>query len=469
MSRCQQVVRPIARCLRQGNPAQPASPSVSAVTARFFSNSTSRRDVETTTTSSTTPAAADAQAAHDLSANATRAPSSVREQWMDPNTTTLVWAERRLLKQGSEPIGSRRRRAAVRQSPNIPFEQLPYHAFQEARKVLGEDRAQKLEAISETADEIRKLEARPADVYRAGDYHKQKRLDSLRRHLEYLKIQADINDPAVRRKYEDGHGDMSKPIYRHFAEEKWRSMAYKILAQRVQQFHIVPDVLSSFDPKMDLQLSFHGYRVDPGEIVDSLVSEAPPNLRVQVFDGEERLVSVVVMDSDVPDPDRDAFGRRLHFLAANVRLTCLTKNISLKRVAEADGQLAVPWLPPFSQEGAPYHRLSVWVLEQDRKLDVDKLKEAYSNRSRFSMQSFRSRFHVQPFGFNMFRAIWDENTAKVMERNGIPGAEVIYRRKRVYSLQSPKKARGWEAKRQGPKYRQLWKYTKRIGKMSGGR
>jgi large subunit ribosomal protein L35 len=422
---------------------------------------------------------------------------------MDPNTTTLVWAERRLLKQGSEPIGSRRRRAAVRQSPNIPFEQLPYHAFQEARKVLGEDRAQKLEAISETADEIRKLEARPADVYRAGDYHKQKRLDSLRRYLEYLKIQADINDPAVRRKYEDGHGkplryaeqipttlpppallignrftdmsvlfplgDMSKPIYRHFAEEKWRSMAYKILAQRVQQFHIVPDVLSRFDPKMDLQLSFHGYRVDPGEIVDSLVSEAPPNLRVQVFDGKERLVSIVVMDSDVPDPEKDAFGRRLHFMAANVRLTCLTKNISLKRVAEADGQLAVPWLPPFSQEGAPYHRLSVWVLEQDRRLDVEKLKEAYSNRSRFSMQSLRSRFHVQPFGFNMFRAIWDENTAKVMERNGIPGAEVIYRRKRVYSLQSPKKARGWEAKRQGPKYRQLWKYTKRIGKMSGGR
>lgn len=463
------MVRPIARCLRQGNPAQPASPSVSAVTARFFSNSTSRRDVEPTSTSSTTPAAADAQAAHDLVANATKAPNSVREQWMDPNTTTLVWAERRLLKQGSEPIGSRRRRAAVRQSPNIPFEQLPYHAFQEARKVLGEDRAQKLEAISETADEIRKLEARPADVYRAGEYHKQKRLDSLRRHLEYLKIQADINDPAVRRKYEDGHGDMSKPIYRHFAEEKWRSMAYKILAQRVQQFHIVPDVLSRFDPKMDLQLSFHGYRVDPGEIVDSLVSEAPPNLRVQVFDGKERLVSVVVMDSDVPDPEKDAFGRRLHFMAANVRLTCLTKNISLKRVAEADGQLAVPWLPPFSQEGAPYHRLSVWVLEQDRRLDVDKLKEAYSNRSRFSMQSLRSRFHVQPFGFNMFRAIWDENTAKVMERNGIPGAEVIYRRKRVYSLQSPKKARGWEAKRQGPKYRQLWKYTKRIGKMSGGR
>lgn len=128
---------------------------------------------------------------------------------MDPNTTTLVWAERKLLKQGTEPVGSRRRRAAVRQSPNIPFEQLPYHAFQEARKVLGEDRAEKLEAIRETAEEIAKLKTRPASVYRAGEHHKQKKLDSLRRHLEYLKIQADINDPAVRRKYEDGHGEFS--------------------------------------------------------------------------------------------------------------------------------------------------------------------------------------------------------------------------------------------------------------------
>lgn len=210
MSRCHQVVRPMARCLRQGTSAQQASPSISAAAARFFSNSTSRRDVEPTTSSSTAPAAsaADAQAVQDLANAPPKAPNPMREQWMDPNTTTLVWAERKLLKQGTEPIGSRRRRAAVRQSPNIPFEQLPYHAFQEARKVLGGDRAQKLEAISETSEEIRKLEARPADVYRAGEHHKQKKLDSLRRHLEYLKIQADINDPAVRRKWEDGHGKL---------------------------------------------------------------------------------------------------------------------------------------------------------------------------------------------------------------------------------------------------------------------
>lgn len=265
--------------------------------------------------------------------------------------------------------------------------------------------------------------------------------------------------------------DLSKPIYRHFAREKWLGMSYKILAQRVQQFHIVPDVLPRFDPKMDVQLSFHGYKVTPGETVDSLVSEAPPNLRVQVFDNKERLVSVVVLDSDVPDPENDSFGPRLHFMAANVPLSYATKNISLSRLSGGSKEhLAVPWLPPTSQEGAPYHRLSVWLLEQPegKKLDVGKLREAYSKRDGFNLRSFRGEHKAKPFGFNMFRTEWDEGTAKVMERHGIPGADLVFRRKRVHSLKPPKKARGWEARRQGPKYRQLWKYTKRIGRMSGG-
>ncbi|CCF38010.1 hypothetical protein CH063_09215 [Colletotrichum higginsianum] len=49
-----------------------------------------------------------------------------------------------------------------------------------------------------------------------------------------------------------------------------------------------------------------------------------------------------------------------------------------------------------------------------------------------------------------------------MERAGMPGADVEFRPTRVYSLKEPKTPRGWEAKRQGPKYKHLWKYTKRI-------
>lgn len=103
------------------------------------------------------------------------------------------------------PIGSRRRRAALKSSANIPFEQLPYQCFQEARKVLQADREEKLEMIAKERLRIKRLEAQDASIS-GGESQKQTRLDSLRRHLEYLKIQADINDPLIKKRFEDGEG-----------------------------------------------------------------------------------------------------------------------------------------------------------------------------------------------------------------------------------------------------------------------
>lgn len=132
--------------------------------------------------------------------------AALRAQWLDPNTTTLIWAEKKLQKQGIEVVGSRRRRAAVRQTSDLPFEQLPYHAYQEARKLLAADRLQKLEEIKRAYQKLKTVEAQPAEIYRGGIAHKNKKLYSLRKQLWWLKIQADINDPDVRRKWEDGHG-----------------------------------------------------------------------------------------------------------------------------------------------------------------------------------------------------------------------------------------------------------------------
>lgn len=220
MSRCQRAARPIALCFRPAYSSQFSVPCASATTTRLFSNSASRRDVEPTTTSSS----ADAQATQDLlNADASKPPgatesdealtaarrSELKAQWLDPNTTTLAWAEKKLQTKGINPIGSRRRRAAVRQTPNIPFEQLPYHAFQEARKILAEDRAEKLEQIKQAYRRLKTVEATPADTYKGGQGHKNIKVYSLRKHLEYLKIQADVNDPAVKRKFEDGLGKLT--------------------------------------------------------------------------------------------------------------------------------------------------------------------------------------------------------------------------------------------------------------------
>lgn len=125
---------------------------------------------------------------------------------MDPNTTTIRWAEEKLKKQGTPPIGSRRRRAAVRTTGSIPFEHLPYQCFQEARTVLQADRQLKLAAIQEKLEKIRRLEAMDPGTLPGGKVQKHHKLRGLRQELEKLKILADINDPLVKRRFEDGQG-----------------------------------------------------------------------------------------------------------------------------------------------------------------------------------------------------------------------------------------------------------------------
>ena len=108
-----------------------------------------------------------------------------------------------------EPIdhspGSRRSKAAIRSNLNVPFEKLPYQCFQEARKVLQIDREQKVRQIQTERARIARLLERDASEF-GGEKQKSIKLESMRKHLEHLKILADINDPIVKKKFEDGQG-----------------------------------------------------------------------------------------------------------------------------------------------------------------------------------------------------------------------------------------------------------------------
>lgn len=180
MSTRRGVGRPLVQCLRQAQ----AAPAL----ARLFTASSSCRE-ETTTATTTSPSE-----------------EPINPLDLDPNTALGRWAESQLAKLGTPPIGSRRRRSALRTSQNIPFEQLPYQCFQEARKILAADREEKLQAIAAEAAKIRRLEGIDPDALKGGERMRQMKLASLRKYVEKLKILADINDPAVKRRFEDGQG-----------------------------------------------------------------------------------------------------------------------------------------------------------------------------------------------------------------------------------------------------------------------
>ncbi|KAF6222239.1 hypothetical protein HO133_001325 [Letharia lupina] len=320
---------------------------------------------------------------------------------------------------------------------------MPYQCFQEARAVLAEDRSRKLLEIAEMRKRIAFWQNVPASDL-GGEYAKKGKLVRMQRYLEQLKILADVNDPVIKKRFEDGMGDMDRPIYRYLADRKWREYKRKLLMQRISQMHIVPDMLPHLDPIAEVSLGFGRRNVQPGEFVDSRVSEIPARLNVRVFDKGERLVSIAVVDQDVPDEERDSFGSRCHFLAVNVPLSPTNTSIPLFKLKKEE-HIVHPWLPPYAEKGAPYHRLAVFVIQQDgawkgASLDIKALRESSRNkRDGWKIRRFVDKKPLKPIGMHLFRSKWDEGTDGVVTRAGVKGMNIEFTRKKPEKLPYKKK------------------------------
>jgi len=227
---------------------------------------------------------------------------------------------------------------------------------------------------------------------------------------------------------------MNKPIYRYLADRKWKEYRRRVLVQRIEQMNIIPDVVPHFEPTADVKLAFGSRNVQPGDFVDSTVSETPCRLNVQLFDRGERLVTIAVVDSDVPNVEKNNFDYRCHFLASNISISPTSPSINLAKLS-ADSQVVLPWLAPFAQKGSPYHRLSILILQQKDNIPVDiNIAKLKAHRDGFVMRSFMTRHLLKPFGVTLFRSKYDEGTAGVMTRAGAEGADLELKRVKVEPL-----------------------------------
>lgn len=190
--------RPLARCLQCTKHDRISLP------IRSFT--TSRPALLDTTTTTSEPASTEAP------------PPAAQPATLNPERVSKPAAERRLVEQtGKQPIASRRRRHMLNQTQNIPFEQLPFQCFQEARKILQEDRKEKLEEIRVQRERIERLKQQ--NVAPQDEGRREHRLKSMRERLEYTKILADINDPVVKRTFEDKQGACLLSITRHIEQD----------------------------------------------------------------------------------------------------------------------------------------------------------------------------------------------------------------------------------------------------------
>lgn len=196
---------------------------------------------------------------------------------------------------------------------------------------------------------------------------------------------------------------------------------------------VVPDVIPNCDSVVDIRMNFGRVKVQPGDFVDSAVSEKPCRLSIQSFEKEPRLVTIAVIDPDVPNLKNDSFDSRCHFLATNIEITPTTPLVDLAQLSE--DKILVPWLPPTAQKGSPYHRLAIAVLQHKDNVPIDKaVAISKITQNDFSARSLITRHMLTPVGANIFRTQWDDNMAAVMGRAGIKGADMELKRTKVEPL-----------------------------------
>ncbi len=227
---------------------------------------------------------------------------------------------------------------------------------------------------------------------------------------------------------------MDKPIYRYLADRKWREYPRKILVQRINQMRVVPDVIPAVDPVLDVKIAFGKKIVPAGEFVKSDISESPCQLTLQSFDRGEKMLTIAVVDADVPNLETDSFDTRCHYLASNVKISPTQPLVNLATLSP-ESQVLLPWLPPHAQKGSPYHRLAIIVLQQKENTPIDpEVAKTNIQRDDFSVRRLMSRHKLTPVSASLFRTIWDDSTPAVMARAGIEGADIELKRKKVEPL-----------------------------------
>ena len=240
---------------------------------------------------------------------------------------------------------------------------------------------------------------------------------------------------------------MNKPIYRSLADRKWRGYKRKVVMQRITQMNVIPDVLPKINPVYDVQLAFGSKKIQPGEKVHSKLSEHWPTLTIQPFDKGERLVTVVIVDTDLPDLEWDQYTYRCHGIFANINVSPTKTKISLRNLPASE-HTVMEWQPPTAQKGSPYHRLSIWVLQhpEGKTVDVKAAKEVFVERVGFILRSFLDKMRnawgntaFNPVGITMFRTEWDDNMEGLMKRLGVQGWDVELKAKKVEPLPYRKK------------------------------
>ncbi|GAA5836809.1 hypothetical protein JCM3766R1_006270 [Sporobolomyces carnicolor] len=262
-------------------------------------------------------------------------------------------------------------------------------AYDQALAYIARDREQKLKQL----DELRNAnEVDPAAI-------------------EKLEVEAWSNDPETRWNANNGQADLSKPVYRHLAERKWRKEGdLAILMQRVTQMSVTPDLLPEIVPQADLRIQIAQEQIVPGVFTKPADTREGIEISAQVFHADERLYTLLLVDPDVPDELNQSFTNFAHWIVPNIPLSATSPSV----LPLSSLPSTLPYIPPHPQNGTPYHRYTVLLFAQPENAKLE-LSEHEIERLDFDVRDFAAAHKLEAKGVSFFRQKWDQSVSKIYE------------------------------------------------------
>lgn len=192
-------------------------------------------------------------------------------------------------------------------------------------------------------------------------------------------------------------------------EQAWRQGgALTRLIERIQNMHILPDVVPNITPRVDLEVLFgsgpgigdHGGKggsVQSGVFLDPAMTLKAPSIRATAFHEDTRHYTLMLVDPDMPSEETQSFKTYVHWLVTDIPLSIHASSIPEGHAAVLD------YVPPHPPRGTPYHRYTTLLFEHGSQTRITE-----ANREPDSLAAFVAQHDLHLAGIHFWRAQWSQ-------------------------------------------------------------
>ncbi|KAG0343448.1 hypothetical protein BG004_005299 [Podila humilis] len=288
--------------------------------------------------------------------------------------------------------------------------------YDEALKIIAEDKVKRL-------SEVRSMEAKLATLVKAApSAENDANIAALKEKIFKQEAYAEINDPEIQWRFNNGQIDMSKSVFRYMKNKQFVRKTLPVIQQRITQMFVTPDLLPVFTPSVNVHLDFGagsspkvpegspagtnyfetGSFLLPGKTINE------PKINVEAFHAEEKYYTVALVDPDMPDLENESFKQQMHWLITNVPLSAVQAEVNVSKA-----NVVLPYAPPHPPKGTKYHRYTMLLAEQPNS-GKEKVEISEKDVSReTTVRDLCSQYKLDVKGLTFFRQVWDKDVSRI--------------------------------------------------------